>query len=53
MTEHPRTRALYNGDCPICKPKRCHYSDEAGLPVACDGLTQTDFAATCGARCAV
>ncbi len=47
MTE-ARTRALYNGDCPICDAEICHYkgyADRAGLPIAFDDLNRTDLSA--------
>lgn len=48
MTTSPPadTRALYNGDCPICDAEMCHYADYArgqGLPIAFDDLTRTDL----------
>ena len=46
MSETP-TRALYNGDCPVCDAEMCHYADYAqakGLPIAFDDLTRTDLA---------
>lgn len=47
MTE-PRTRALYNGACPICDAEMCHYAGyarDAGLAIAFDDLNRTDLAA--------
>lgn len=44
----PTTRALYNGDCPICDAEMCHYADYAqgrNLPIAFDDLTRTDLSA--------
>lgn len=43
-----RTRALYNGECPICDAEICHYAGYAartGLPIAFDDLNRTDLAA--------
>lgn len=48
---HPapiETRALYNGDCPICDAEMCHYANYArgaNLPIAFDDLTRTDLSA--------
>lgn len=42
----PVTRALYNGDCPICDAEMCHYADYAkgrNLPIAFDDLTRVDL----------
>lgn len=47
MTE-TRTRALYNGECPICDAEMCHYAGYArgkGLPIAFDDLTRADLSA--------
>ena len=47
MTQ-PRTRALYNGDCPICDAEMCHYAGYAqakDLSIAFDDLNRTDLAA--------
>ncbi len=44
MTDAPKTRALYNGDCPICDAEMCRYADIAetkGLSIAFDDLTDT------------
>lgn len=46
MSDIPKTRALYNGDCPICNAEMCAYADYAAehdLPVAFDDLTKNDF----------
>lgn len=40
----PTTRALYNGDCPVCDAEMCRYKADAAeldLPIAFDDLTQT------------
>lgn len=42
----PRTRALYNGDCPFCDGEMCSYADYSearGLPIAFDDLNQIDL----------
>lgn len=47
MTTAPNTRALYNGDCPVCHKEMCVYSDYAesvDLPIAFDDLNQIDLA---------
>ena len=41
------TRALYNGDCPICRAGMCNYQHHANdddLPIAFDNLNKTDLA---------
>lgn len=46
-TPAPRTRALYNSDCPICNAEMCHYQSVAeakGLPIAFDDLNRIDLA---------
>lgn len=47
MDDTARTRALYNGDCPVCSTEMCHYADYArdhDLPVGFDDLNVTDLA---------
>jgi predicted DCC family thiol-disulfide oxidoreductase YuxK len=47
MTQ-PRTRALYNGDCPICDAEMCHYAgyvQAKDLSIAFDDLNRTDLTA--------
>lgn len=47
-TTTPRTRALYNADCPVCNAEMCRYKAQAektGLPVAFDDLNAVDLAA--------
>ncbi len=47
MTQEARTRALYNGDCPVCDGEMCHYarySGEKGLSMAFDDLNKIDLA---------
>lgn len=46
MQKTAETRALYNGDCPICNSEICAYSDyseKSGLPIAFDDLNRTDL----------
>ncbi|MFW2545225.1 thiol-disulfide oxidoreductase DCC family protein [Primorskyibacter sp. 2E107] len=43
----PRTRTLYNADCPVCNAEICHYADYAegqALPLAFDDLNTADLA---------
>lgn len=40
------TRALYNGDCPVCSAEMCAYeaySDKNALPVVFDDLNKVDL----------
>lgn len=44
MADAPKTRALYNGDCPVCDAEMCRYADVAAserLPIAFDDLNKT------------
>ncbi|MCT4608459.1 MAG: DUF393 domain-containing protein [Pelagimonas sp.] len=44
MTDNAQTRALYNGDCPVCNAEMCTYADyakQSDLPIAFDDLTQS------------
>ena len=46
-SDHAPTRALFNGDCPVCDAEMCHYADyaaEQDLPIAFDDLNQSDLA---------
>ena len=46
MTQAPTTRALYNGDCPVCNSEMCAYaaySEETALPIAFDDLNKIDL----------
>ncbi|TNF20972.1 MAG: DUF393 domain-containing protein [Rhodobacteraceae bacterium] len=48
MPETAETRALYNGDCPICASEMrayADYSQTSALPIAFDDLNRTDLAA--------
>ncbi|MCT4556547.1 MAG: DUF393 domain-containing protein [Pelagimonas sp.] len=43
-SETAKTRALYNGDCPVCNSEMCTYaaySEQTDLPIAFDDLTQS------------
>ena len=43
-----RTRALYNGDCPVCNAEMCSYAayaEQGTLPIAFDDLNRTDLTA--------
>ena len=47
MSKSSETRALYNGDCPVCSAEMCHYEDYAqkqALPVGFDDLNKIDLA---------
>lgn len=47
MSHPARTRALYNGDCPVCRTEMAvyeGYAARASLPVAFDDLNRTDLA---------
>ena len=47
MGHGARTRALYNGDCPVCNAEMCSYdaySKRASLDVAFEDLNTTDLA---------
>ena len=44
----PRTRALYNSDCPVCNAEMCSYeayAQENDLPIVFDDLNRIDLAA--------
>ncbi|MGX0904320.1 putative DCC family thiol-disulfide oxidoreductase YuxK [Roseovarius sp. MBR-79] len=46
MTTAPHTRALFNGDCPVCKSEMAvyeGYAARAALPIAFDDLNRTDL----------
>lgn len=46
MPAAPRTRALYNGDCPVCRSEMAvyeGYAERAALPIAFDDLNRTDL----------
>ena len=46
MSKTPETRALYNGDCPVCSTEMCHYEDYSkakALPVGFEDLNQIDL----------
>ncbi|MCT4555936.1 MAG: DUF393 domain-containing protein [Pelagimonas sp.] len=46
MSDAAKTRALYNGDCPVCATEMCAYeaySDKQGLPIAYDDLNGIDL----------
>ena len=46
MTEPAKTRALYNGDCPVCDAEMCRYqsySERRALPIAYDDLNKIDL----------
>ncbi|MBO9465858.1 DUF393 domain-containing protein [Tropicibacter sp. R15_0] len=46
MSQAPRTRALYNGDCPVCDAEMCRYeavSKQKNLPIAFDDLNKIDL----------
>ena len=46
MDHDARTRALYNGDCPVCDKEMCHYarySSKAGMPLAFEDLNKVDL----------
>lgn len=48
MSSEPTTRALYNGDCPVCNTEMCHYADyskDKALPIAFDDLNRVDLEA--------
>jgi predicted DCC family thiol-disulfide oxidoreductase YuxK len=41
-----KTRALYNGDCPVCSAEMCSYeaySQKQDLPIAYDDLNKIDL----------
>ena len=47
MSDAPRTRALYNSDCPVCDGEMCTYaaySETRDLPIAFDDLNAIDLA---------
>ena len=47
MSETSNTRALYNGDCPVCSTEMCHYeaySERKGLPLGFEDLNKSDLA---------
>lgn len=47
MARASETRALYNGDCPVCNAEMCTYSDYSeaqDLPIRFDDLNRTDLA---------
>jgi len=47
MSQTTETRALYNGDCPVCDKEMCAYADYAArsdLPIAFDDLNKIDLA---------
>lgn len=47
MAQSSETRALFNGDCPVCNAEMCNYSaysETQGLPIAFDDLNRTDLA---------
>lgn len=47
MTAAPKTRALYNGDCPVCSKEMCHYeaySETQSLNLGFEDLNQIDLA---------
>ena len=47
MSHSPETRALYNGDCPVCSTEMCHYEDyskQRDLPLGFEDLNQIDLA---------
>ncbi|WP_370229576.1 thiol-disulfide oxidoreductase DCC family protein [Cognatishimia sp.] len=47
MSQSPNTRALYNGDCPVCSAEMCHYEDyskKRSLPVGFEDLNNIDLA---------
>lgn len=46
MTDTAKTRALYNGECPVCSTEMDAYAAYAGahaLPIAFDDLTRSDL----------
>lgn len=46
MTTRNRTRALYNGDCPVCRREIAAYegyATQAALPIAFDDLNQAEL----------
>lgn len=46
MDQTSKTRALYNGDCPVCSSEMCHYaaySEEQGLPLGFEDLNKIDL----------
>lgn len=47
VSSRPRTRALYNGDCPVCSAEMCRYEAVAqskDLPIGFEDLTRIDLA---------
>ena len=47
MAQTAETRALYNGDCPVCNAEMCNYaaySETRDLPIAFDDLNHSDLA---------
>lgn len=47
MAQSPNTRALYNGDCPVCSTEMCHYeaySDANDLNLGFEDLNKIDLA---------
>jgi predicted DCC family thiol-disulfide oxidoreductase YuxK len=46
MAHDPKTRALYNSDCPVCDAEMCRYeaySARRNLPIAYDDLNRIDL----------
>lgn len=46
MSTAPETRALFNGDCPICSAEMCHYeaySDAEALNLGFEDLNKIDL----------
>lgn len=46
MDAQPKTRALYNSDCPVCDSEMCTYSEystEKALPIAFEDLNASDL----------
>ncbi|UZD91204.1 thiol-disulfide oxidoreductase DCC family protein [Cognatishimia activa] len=46
MSGPAKTRALYNGDCPVCSAEMCHYeayADTKNLPLGFEDLNKIDL----------
>lgn len=46
MASAPKTRALYNGDCPVCSAEMCHYeaySESEALNLGFEDLNKIDL----------